>query len=152
MNEIGLYGHSGGVAVAIQYALANKTFPWFFADPTLEDFRFKNWTLRFQIKSCLCQLKNGSTVSARYSSTIAKERETSPLQSSHLRYETCRFRDGQNLSPRTFFFGETGRFMNDEDAIGYLDSAVKLFFDSVFFGGKSKELFALSESVPEFSM
>ncbi|HPQ90915.1 MAG TPA: hypothetical protein PK387_02990 [Mesotoga prima] len=153
MNEIGLYGHSGGGAVAIQYALANKNVPMVLADPTLEGFSVQELDTAFSNKILLMSTEEWEHgISEEYSSTIAKERNESFYNLRICGMRHVDFAMVRNLSPLTFFFGETGRFMNDEDAIGYLDSAVKLFFDSVFFGGEIEELFALSESVPEFSM
>ncbi len=38
MEDIGLYGHSGGGSVALRYALSNEEVPVVLADPTLEGF------------------------------------------------------------------------------------------------------------------
>ncbi|WP_300980177.1 hypothetical protein [Mesotoga sp.] len=38
MEDIGLYGHSGGGSVALRYALSNEEVPMVLADPTLEGF------------------------------------------------------------------------------------------------------------------
>ncbi|MBN2219942.1 MAG: hypothetical protein JW697_06665 [Kosmotogaceae bacterium] len=153
MNNIGLYGHSGGGAVAIQYALVNSDVPMVLADPTLEGFSTRELDTAFSNEILLMTTEEWeSGINGDYSSSIAKERNEHfyNLRISDMRHVD--FAMVRNLSPLTFFFGETGRFMNDEDAIRNLDSAVKLFFDSVFFGGEIEELFALSESVPEFSM
>jgi len=153
MEVIGLYGHSGGGSVAIRYALSNKEVPMVLADPTLEGFTIQELVSALSNPVLLMTSSEWeSGVNGEFLSMIL---EDSVKLNYNLRINGMRHVDFamvRNLSPLTYFFGETGRFMNKKDAINYLDSDVKFFFDSIFFGRSIEALFKLSDSVPEFSL
>ncbi|MGC9322766.1 MAG: hypothetical protein ACP5FY_11050 [Kosmotogaceae bacterium] len=153
MESIGLYGHSGGGSVAIQYALSNKEVPMVLADPTLEGFTIQELVSALSNPVLLMASSEWeSGVNGEFLSLIPEDSVKSNynLHISGMRHVD--FAMVRNLSPLTYFFGETGRFMNKKDAMNYLDNAVKFFFDSIFFGRSIEPLFRLSDSVPEFSL
>jgi len=153
MEGIGLYGHSGGGCVAIRYALSNEEVPMVLADPTLEGFTIEELVAGFSNPVLL--MTSSEWESGVNGEFLSKVSEASAKQNYYLSISGMRHVDFamvRNLSPLTYCFGETGRFMNNKDAMNYLDSAVKFFFDSIFFGRSIEALFKLSDSVSEFSL
>jgi len=123
------------------------------ADPTLESFTIQELVSGLSNPVLLMTSSEWeSGVNGEFLSIIP---EDSVKSNYNLRISGMRHVDFamvRNLSPLTYFFGETGRFMNKKDAMNYLDSAVKFFFDSIFFGKSIGPLFKLSDFVPEFSL
>ena len=153
MEDIGLYGHSGGGSVALRYALSNEEVPMVLADPTLEGFTIQELVSGLSNPVLLMTSSEWeSGVNGEFLSVVSKDSAKSNYNLSISGMRHVDFAMVRNLSPLTYFFGETGRFMNKRDAVNYLDSAVKFFFDSIFFGRSIEELFKLSDSVPEFSL
>ena len=153
MEDIGLYGHSGGGSVALRYALANEEVPMVLADPTLEGFTIEELVSGLSNPVLLMTSSEWeSGVNGEFLSMVSKDSAKSNYNLSISGMRHVDFAMVRNLSPLTYFFGETGRFMNKRDAVNYLDSAVKFFFDSIFFGRSIEALFKLSDSVPEFSL
>ena len=153
MEDIGLYGHSGGGSVALRYALSNEEVPMVLADPTLEGFSIEELVSGLSNPVLLMTSSEWeSGVNGEFLSMVSKDSAKSNYNLSISGMRHVDFAMVRNLSPLTYFFGETGRFMNKRDAVNYLDSAVKFFFDSIFFGRSIEELFKLSDSVPEFSL
>lgn len=153
MEGIGLYGHSGGGCVAIRYSLSNEGVPMVLADPTLEGFTIEE--LGSGLSNPVLLMTSSEWESGVNGGFLSKISEASAKQNYYLSISGMRHVDFamvRNLSPLTYFFGETGKFMNSKDAMNRLDSAVKFFFDSIFFGRSVEELFKLSDSVPEFSL
>jgi len=153
MEDIGLYGHSGGGSVAIRYALSNEEVPMVLADPTLEGFTIQELVSGLSNPVLLMTSSEWeSGVNGEFLSVVSKDSANSNYNLSISDMRHVDFAMVRNLSPLTYFFGETGRFMNKRDAVNYLDSAVKFFFDNIFFGRSIEALFKLSNSVPEFSL
>jgi len=153
MKDIGLYGHSGGGSVAIRYALSNEEIPMVLADPTLEGFTIQELVSGLSNPVLLMTSSEWeSGVNGEFLSVVSKDSANSNYNLSISDMRHVDFAMVRNLSPLTYFFGETGRFMNKRDAVNYLDSAVKFFFDNLFFGRSIEALFKLSNSVPEFSL
>ena len=58
----------------------------------------------------------------------------------------------RNLSPLTYFFGETGRFMNKRDSMKILDRTVLMFLETVNGSRSIDSLADFSEGIPELDL
>ncbi|WP_156173138.1 alpha/beta hydrolase family protein [Kosmotoga pacifica] len=153
LEKIALYGHSGGGAVAVEYALQHNVGAVALADPTMTPFSFK-------------ELENGISMPALFIESdeweggpkhekMVKLYENTHSPAYYLRVRGTKHVDFamvRRLSPLTYFFGETGKFMNTKNGLHYIDLSIKIFFDSVFFDTPITLLKELDNRIPEFEL
>ncbi len=153
LENVSLYGHSGGGAVALEYAQRQRVNSIVLADPTVDAFCVDNHSWAFETPLLL--MRTAEWTSHMGETGIESLFRYSALPSFDLRIEEMRhveFAMIRNLSPLTYFFGETGRFMNKRDSMKILDRTVLMFLETVNGSRSIDSLADFSEGIPELDL
>jgi pimeloyl-ACP methyl ester carboxylesterase len=153
-DNVTLYGHSGGGAVALEYALKNeeRISALILADPTTTPFPLEELENGLSMPVLLIESEEWHESASRHEK-IAMICENTNFPSYHFRVQGTRHVDFamvRQLSPLTYFLGETGKFMNKKNALHLIDLAELYFLNSVFFDEPISPLVQLIEKIPEF--
>jgi pimeloyl-ACP methyl ester carboxylesterase len=153
-DNVTLYGHSGGGAVALEYALKNeeRISALILADPTTTPFPLEELENGLSMPVLLIESEEWRESTSRQEK-IAMICENTNFPSYHFRVQGTRHVDFamvRQLSPLTYFLGETGKFMNKKNALHLIDLAELYFLNSVFFDEPISPLVQLIEKIPEF--
>ena len=153
-NSVALYGHSGGGAVALEYALKGKEkiTAVILADPTTTPFPLEELEDGLPMSVLSIESEEWHKSASRHEK-IAMICENTNSPSYCFRIQGTRHVDFamvRQLSPLTYFLGETGKFMNKKNALHLIDLAELYFLNSVFFDEPISPLVQLIEKIPEF--
>ncbi|OAA31535.1 hypothetical protein AT15_05530 [Kosmotoga arenicorallina S304] len=156
LNRVTLYGHSGGGAVALEYALnyGNRLSAVILADPTTTPFPPEELENGLSMPVFLIESEEWGTAGPRHEK-IAMIHENTNSPSYYMSVQGTKHVDFamvRQLSPLSYFFGETGKFMNKKNALHLIDLAELYFLNSVFFGEPISPLIQIVEETPELEL
>jgi len=155
LDSVALYGHSGGGAVALEYALkyGDKLSAVILADPTTTPFPSEELKDGLSMPAFLIESDEWETGSKHEKMAMLYKNTHSPTYymkvhgTKHVDFAMVR-----QLSPLTYFFGETGKFMNKKNALHLIDLTELYFLNSVFFEKSISPLIQIVEETPELEL
>lgn len=154
LDSVSLYGHSGGGAVALEHALKNeeRISALVLADPTTTPFPLEELENGLLMPILIIESEEWHESASRHEK-IEMICEKTNFPSYNFMVQETRHVDFamvRKLSPLTYFFGETGKFMNKKNALHLIDLAELYFLNSVFFDESIYPLVQLIEKTTEF--